>query len=517
MVKIVVNNIHSKIVGFLSPEVHVDLDRALSYRLKNARHIPLVKSGKWDGVFHLYQKNKGQSFYTGLMAFVREVLNKHKVEFQIQDLRVKPTQNLPHLTFNPPEDWGYEERDYQTFSIDRSIKFTRGVLNITTGGGKTVCVTRIISEIKTAPFIFYVLTKDLMEQAYRTMTACLNEPIGRIGDGLCDIKNINVCTIQTAIMALKGKDKIKISDYKFDEEDVWDEKKIDSQEKLDQIKKLIAQAKGVYVDECHHAAAKTVKEVLEASSNAYWRFGGSATPYRESGDEIMIQAMFGAKIVDISASYLIKKGVLVKPYIFMVPVDSKTNYHSYPKIYKECIVENKELNDSIAETANHLAKRRLSCLVLVQQYPQGDYLKDKINDVEFVTGKLTTKNRTRFIDDLREGKATTMIATSLADEGLDVPTLDSALLAGGGASSTRVNQRIGRTLRKDREGRKNKSIVVIYCHNAKHLEKHAKKVRRILRREPEFQIIESKGLQYICEEIDELLGVNTEPTNLFDV
>ena len=105
----------------------------------------------------------------------------------------------------------------------------------------------------------------------------------------------------------------------------------------------------------------------------------------------------------------------------------------------------------------------------------------------------------------------------MADEGLDVPTLDSAILAGGGASSTRVNQRIGRTLRRDREGRKERDIVVIYEHNAKFLDKHALKVRKILKREPEFEVINSKGLAYICEEIDELLGVNTEPTSLFDV
>jgi len=276
-------------------------------------------------------------------------------------------------------------------------------------------------------------------------------------------------------------------------------------------------ANGVLVHNCHHTAAKTCKEILEASKNAYWRFGGSATPYREAGDEIMIQAMFGAKIVNISASYLIKKGVLVKPYIFIVPIDSKGDWHSYPKIYKNCIVDNDELNDNVAEVTNHVTDLGLSCLVLVQHYPQGNYLKKKINNVEFVTGKLTTKDRTKFIDDLRDGETKAMIATSLADEGLDVLTLDVAILAGGGASITRVNQRIGRTLRKDREGRKERAIVIIYEHNAKFLADHAKKVRRILKKEPEFEVINSKGLPYLCEEIDELLGISTEPTSLFDV
>jgi len=274
---------------------------------------------------------------------------------------------------------------------------------------------------------------------------------------------------------------------------------------------------GVLVHNCHHVAAKSCKEVLEASTNAYWRYGGSATPYRESGDEIMIQAMFGAKIVEISASYLIKKGFLVKPYIFIVPVDSKVDLHSYPKIYKKCIVENDELNNSVASTANHLASLGLSSLVLVQHYPHGDYLKSKIDGSEFVTGKMSTKLRTETIDMLRDGELDIMIATSLADEGLDVPVLNAALLPGGGASAVRINQRIGRTIRKDKEGKKDKSIVVIYAHNARHLDKHAKKVISILKKEPEFEIIYSKGLDFINEEIDQLLGITTKQSGLFDV
>ena len=60
-----------------------------------------------------------------------------------------------------------------------------------------------------------------------------------------------------------------------------------------------------------------------------------------------------------------------------------------------------------------------------------------------------------------------MIATTLADEGLDIPTLDVALLAGGGASASRVNQRIGRTLRPDKgsDNPRTKAITIYYDHN----------------------------------------------------
>jgi len=662
MAKIVINNVYSKIVGHLPDEVNDELYDVLAYEHQDARFIPSVKKKKWDGVFRLYYRNRGQQFYTGLYPFVRDVLDKHGVPRVTADLRHVPVQNLPDLKFISPPN--YEERVYQTATVDRSLDFTRGVIGVSTGGGKTLIMSRLISEIKTAPFIFYVLTKDLLHQAYGVMSSTLNEPIGIIGDNRCEIKRINVCTIQTAVRALHYAEKdFKIDEYKFDEEDVWDEDKIiTSQEKANMIKDLIVGAKGTFVDECvtgdavvhteygitrldeikskkcryalsydgnnivykpisqwmdkgekdileiffdtgdkikctgnhliythlgwkkvdsliqgdtvlgvnflsqlktmsqpvcntnwrrvteinsvgvdnvydisvedthcffangvlvhncHHASAKTVVDVLKASSNAYWRYGGSATPYRESGDDILIQAMFGSKIVDISASHLIKNGYLIPPYVFIEPIESKTKYSSYGKVYKECISCNDEFNNHVAETAKHLMDRGFSTLILVKQYNQGDYIKKLLPDIEFVTGKMSSKKRKQSIQDLKDKKKPGMIATSLADEGLDIPTLDVAILAGGGASATRVNQRIGRTIRKDKDGNRDRSIVIVYDHyKAKHLKDHTKKIKKIMKGEPEFKVIISKGENYILDEIDEVLGNPHESTSLFDV
>jgi superfamily II DNA or RNA helicase len=514
-VKIIIGNVFSKIVGILPDSVNKELDKSLSYKIANAQHMPQVKNGHWDGVVRLYFQHKGQSFYTGLLSLVRDVLAKNKIQFELLDRRERPTQNFTELTFTPPP--GYESRDYQTFTIERALKFTRGILSMATGAGKTLVVTRLIGEIKTYPFIFYVLTKDLMEQAHGVMSACLNQPIGMIGDGKCDIQKITVCTIQTAVIALnQGNAKFKINDYAFDDEDEWDEKGIENAEKAAKIKQLITQAKGICVDECHHVSSKSVRDVLTASVNAFWRYGGSATPYRDDGASILIQAMLGAKIVDVNASYLIKRGDLVKPYIFMEPVDSKVNFHSYQKIYENCIVKNEPFNNHVAKTVNHLISRGLSVLVLVQQYKHGEYLKKLIPNSEFITGKISSEKRTKHLQDLREGKIT-LIGTSLVDEGVDIKELDVVVMAGGGKSCTRISQRVGRCLRKDKKSakQKNKAIVIIYEHNAKYLEKHAKRVRFLLKKEPEFAIIDSKGADYICSEIDELLGVENKDPNLF--
>jgi superfamily II DNA or RNA helicase len=270
------------------------------------------------------------------------------------------------------------------------------------------------------------------------------------------------------------------------------------------------------LDETHHAGAKTIKGLLEASIGAYWRFGLSGTPIREDGASILIQAMFASKIVDINASYLIKRGDLVKPYIFMEGIDSKMNFNSYHKIYENCVVKNEKFNKHVAETVNHMVKRGLSVLVLVQQYKHGDYLKSLISNSEFITGKLSTEKRLQLINDLRNGKIT-LISTSLLDEGADIRGLDAVVLASGGKSQVRVNQRIGRSLRRDKKSSKpkNKSIVIVYEHNAKYLDRHAKRIRAILKKEPEFVIVDSKGPSFICGEIDRILEMDDKNETVF--
>jgi len=517
MVKIIIDNVYSKIAGFLPEEVQNDLYDSLAFKVQGARFIPMVIEEKWDGVMRFYKRHQGQAFFTGLLGFVRDVLEKHGIEYEKDDRRICPDQNLPNLQFLPPED--YEERDYQAFTVDRSLNFTRGILSSCTASGKTMMVTKLISRIKTYPFIYYVLTKDLMEQAYDALSTCLNEPIGRIGDGKVDIKKISVCTIQTAIRALNVRNsKFKISDYKFDDEDVWDEHGIEDASKAEKIQKLIRMAKGVYFDECHHVASRTAKEVMSASVNAYWRFGGSATPYRDDGADIVIQAMFGKKIVDISASYLIKRGFLLPPHIFFVPIDKATKYRSYAKIYSKSIAHNDEFNTHVANLANHFISRGLSTLILVKQYAQGNYIKKLMPNVPFLTGKMTSKARKKHINNLRTRESLGMIATTLADEGLDIPTLDVVIMAGGGASATRINQRIGRTIRKDRVSKnpRDKSIVIIYEHDARFLIKHSEKIRRLLKKEKEFVLHGSAGPSSIFNDVDKLLGFEPKNPTLFD-
>lgn len=498
-VNIKIGNYSSIIDGDLDDLVALELYRRLAFQRENAIFQAQAYNSKhddqWDGYTRLYFPDRNQSFYTGLLTEVTKLFKEAKVQYRIVDKRIRPPQNLPNLIFSPP---GYKtERSYQKQTVEACSTYTRGVIQAATGGGKTYMVTELIGRLKTAPFIFFVPSIDLLEQTHSELSSCLNIPIGLIGDGHADIQPISVMTMQTGIRCLHNQDeKFKADAYRYDDDDEWGEEVEFS--KAEAVKKLIKEANGLYLDECHHAATQTVEEIMRAAKNAYWRFGGSATPYREDGADLMIQALFGRKLVNITPSYLIDRGFLVRPHIFNVKMDAKFgDSFSYSKIYKNWIVENDHLNKLVATTMKFLDNSGISSLTLVQRYEHGERLQQLLPETPFIRGDMPRKKRKELIADLKSGKVRSCIATTLADEGLDVRRLGAVLIPGGGKSITRVYQRVGRVLRPF-EG-KTKAIAVLFQHDARFLKEHGNRVKRLMEDEPSFIMKNCKPYELLNE------------------
>jgi superfamily II DNA or RNA helicase len=503
-VKIVVGNVYSRILGQIPDSTMFSIRSELSYKLKDAFFILQTRSDDtWDGVVHLYWPDRGHSFYTGMMSDVLSILEASRIEYSIDDRRVVPEINLPHLELSQREDM--ETRPYQNYAVECSLKATRGIIQAATGSGKTYIITKLIASIKTAPFIFYVLSMDLLDQAYECLSENLNVPIGRVGAGHADIQDINVVMIQTAIKAInRTNDKFDVSKYSYDEEDDWSDDTLEKSGRADAIEAMVRGAKGIYLDECHHAASRTSKEIVEASRDAYWKFGGSATPFREDGAEKMIKSLFGRNLVKISASWLIRNKYLVKPYIFNIVIDDDKpmSAKTYQKVYSQHISKNASFHDIVAMIMNHLKFLKIPTLTLVQHYNHGDAIIARCPEAPFIKGKLSRTKRRGLINDLRDGTIDYAVATTLADEGLDVKPLGAALVPGGGKSITRVYQRVGRTLRTF-DG-KEVALVFLFHHKCKYLDSHGVRVKNILKDEPEFVLIESSPGR-ILDDIDDIV------------
>ena len=272
-------------------------------------------------------------------------------------------------------------------------------------------------------------------------------------------------------------------------------------------------ANGVLVSNCHHIPAQTITTIANKCKNAYYRIGVSATPWRDAGDDLLIEAVLNKKKdAVINASMLIEMGYLVKPEIYFVPIKQVFKGKNYQDIYNKAIVENLDRNKIITKIAYNMYIRDKHILMLYKNIKHGEKLLDmvskrigekvkpftiknqktnkdvtvRVRNVELLSGNDDTVKRLAVFEAVKTGFCRCLIASTIADEGLDLPILDTLILAGGGKSSTRAFQRIGRVIRLH-EG-KTKGIVFDFTDYTPMLRRHSRNRQKYYEQEPLWDI-----------------------------
>jgi superfamily II DNA or RNA helicase len=78
----------------------------------------------------------------------------------------------------------------------------------------------------------------------------------------------------------------------------------------------------------------------------------------------------------------------------------------------------------------------------------GEEYAKAIGDAVLVYSKMAKKARREAMEEFKAGNIKTMIATSLADEGLDLPNVETLVMVSGGRSAQKTIQRASRALRR---------------------------------------------------------------------
>ena len=502
--KLYVDNTSTTLSGKLRGDIYKEFKRLLAYQPEDYM-FRQTNNPHWDGYISTvcYSKEHckchvpkdGMHFPTGLISTAMQWFKEKNIPVEIVDIRdTKIAASSREINFHMAEKLRtgnpFSLFDYQKDTVQKAVAAQRGIIKVATGGGKTVIACGIIAEIGVTPTIFYVTSMDLLKQAVDEIEQYVhlngkNLTVGCIGGGRKTFGDITVMTVQTAVRAVGEKY------VKFDDEDENDNTDIEDIKK--DIAELVRTAKLCICDEVQHWAAETCQIIADNSLACRWRYGLSATPWRDKGDDILIQACFGREIVDINASWLIKNGYLVKPHIGFIPVKNmkEEQLGAYPTVYKTAIVENQWRNELIANLSINLVEQGRTVLVLVTQIAHGETLQELIKDSVFLHGSCSKKTRETHIAAIRSGHAPVTIASTIFDEGIDCKPLNALVLAGGGKSPTRALQRIGRVIRTytypDGTKKENAFVYDLYDHQ-KYVTKHALARRRIYRTEPEFDI-----------------------------
>lgn len=364
-------------------------------------------------------------------------------------------------------------RPYQESAVLKLIETPKGIVKAPCGSGKTIvaaeALRRVLQRSGAPRFVYWLCnTNDQAAQALQALELCLGHYPGT---------NIHVGHPTAG------------ADFPPEAVDI------------------------LIVDECHHAAAPTWRQAIERCRKAV-RWGFSATPNRADELKQVVYTLLGPIVHKITRKELDAAGVLVGAKVTMIDsgpdqdlydavvkrsgIDPehirimkstqqawsaeqdadfrawavkyvKSTYPNQPtadmieqcsrnhwlSVVKLGIADNVRRNDKVVDGVRYHIANGDSILVIVSAIRQGEYLAGKIGlDCEVIHSKLGKKRRRELIEEFREGTLPCLLATSLADEGLDVPRAQVLFLATGGRSRRQAEQRTGRVLRSFKEKRR---------------------------------------------------------------
>ena len=427
----------------MSVDLRKKIDRRLRYRPAGYQYDPAFKYKKWDGWVRLFVDDC--QFPAGLVPRVKDLLDAEGVSYVVDDISSRPREGSS-CAFSIVG--GVEDRYYQREAAEAAVAAERGVVRAPTGAGKTVIAARIIEQVGVNTVVL-VPTVDLLFQTKSFLEWALDSEIGMLGAGVVDPKPVTVATTKTMAKVLHT----EYVKYTFDE--YAEDEDFDIDEDMSTWLRSIG---CLLVDECHTVAADTAFNIA-TNMECRYKIGLSASPWRDDGADLKIEAALGPIVYRIGVDTLVDEGFLVPP-VFRIydtrPDDAVgEQYDTYAKAYKACITDNAYRNDMISSLTNDLIDQGRTVLVLVRHLKHGEKLRKMIPGSVFIAGSSPkdvkafheSGDRERILDDIRNRRIQCLISSTVADMGLDVPALDAVVLAGGGKSSTRHLQRIGRICR----------------------------------------------------------------------
>jgi superfamily II DNA or RNA helicase len=382
----------------------------------------------------------GKGFlYAGFLPYLRERFNvelENEIEFD--------------QPFN--EQWAHKiinGRYYQNDALHQLLYHNfRGVYSLPTGTGKTVLAAMVMASMPKAKCLFVVHTKDLLDQSIIEFKHLLGEKIGSVGEGkqLWNLRTVGM------IQSLK--------DYSFTK------RPIDI----------------VMVDESHHVPADSYIALLRKTKCPV-RIGFTGTVRDDQEGMMKSMGILGDVIYDYPYQQAVSDGYLSQAYIKMLQPETclqTAQNGAYRDVYNMGIIHHQNRNELIVREARGFVRENgLTCLVQVKETQHGELLAGMFgDDAEYIHGGTSREQRLAVKNELKIGKIKIVICSPIWDEGIDLPDLGAIIVAGGGKSSIKSIQKVGRGLRKTKE-KDVVQVVDFYDNSHRYLRSHSRERVRI--------------------------------------
>ncbi len=402
----------------VSPKLDERLRRALSFtnpEYLDRLRLGLSTHGVPERLCFVEESGAELRIPRGAIHALRRLAALEGVIVQCDDRRVLPAERLDEVPVP-------SLRSYQESALQAMVNVTQGTVVLPCGGGKTRIGVAAIARLRT-PTLILIHTLDLAEQWRGQLRELLGIEAGLVGDGEENVGSVTVALVQALAR--------------------WETARLDD---------FLVRFGILLVDEAHHCPSVTFRGVVDRCPARY-RFGLTATPEREDGLTPLLELFLGPAVATVTHEELVAAGVLTLPEVRTVETSFAFAYagaDDYARML-DALVHDDERNALIAEHVAAEARAGHLGLVLSGRIDHCELLCALIRQrgvkAELLTGTVKKERRTALLAGARAGEVPVLVATTLADEGLDVPALARVFLTYPSRARGRTLQRLGRLMR----------------------------------------------------------------------
>lgn len=316
---------------------------------------------------------------------------------------------------------GFALRGYQRAALAAWWPHKSGIIVAPCGAGKTAIGLTAALHLPT-PALVLVHTGDLLRQ-WKERAEALGIEVATVSEGNGPVRaRLVVATMQTLSM--------------------WPRR---------QLAEWGAGFGLVICDEAHHVPCATLTDVLYEMPGRY-RLGLTATPTRADGLTPILLGHMGPIRAEVSRQALAGAGAIIVPRVERIATAWEPDAEAdYVQMVTDATKDDAR-NIQIADLAAEAVKAGRHVLIQTERVEHARVLSRLIGDRHglgsvAVYGALSPKARALALERVASGACPILIATQLADEGLDLPILDTLILGVPQRNAARLEQRVGRVAR----------------------------------------------------------------------
>lgn len=423
--------------------------------VKGARNTAAYRIGAWDGKESLFREDGVTLYY--MLDQVLDIVEELGYEVDVDDRRKKIEFTPDFIDDSFLSDTGINLYYYQVDAVNSVIEHEKGILKVSTSGGKTLITAAIAKAY---------------ESHYRTLVIVPSENLVQQ-----TAKDMNRHCKETG--AIWGKVPAKKREQEWNKHHV-----VITWQTLNNSREYLKNFDVVVFDECHNCG-EVMYDILRFDlAHAHVRVGLTGTVPKDKQKAQKIMAHLGGDLLcNVGGRKLMDEGYVAKADILMVPVDHKLNIDT--RNHWDWDMEFKYMmtnRDRIKAIADYI-KSKPTTNTLILTHPRFGEQLAQILGTDFIDQDVDGSVREEYYRNYDSRDDYVLVASyGTVGTGISINDIYRLYLIDVGKDYTKIIQGIGRGLRKDSKGINEVDVYDIYS-KMPFSSRHAKERQKIYKQE----------------------------------